>query len=125
MSGWTIVDSKAISASAEVDIAPRRPDGELGPYTAIWVVMAAGDLFARSYRGAAGRWFRAVQRTHRGRIRAPDLERDVILEDIEVVYRRVRAAIDGAYRAKYGRSTYLDAMVTAEAAGTTLRILPG
>jgi hypothetical protein len=112
-----------MAGPAEVDIAPRRPDGELGPYTTVWVVLAAGDLFVRSYRGAEGRWYRAVQRTHIGRIRAPALERDVLLEDVEVTYPRVRGAVDDAYRAKYGRSPYVAAMVTAEAADTTLRIL--
>ena len=32
--------------------------------------------------------------------------------------------IDDAYRVKYGRSPYVDAMVSAEAAATTIRLLP-
>lgn len=35
-----------------------------------------------------------------------------------------QAAVDGAYRAKYGRSSYVDAMVTDAAAATTLRLVP-
>jgi hypothetical protein len=33
-------------------------------------------------------------------------------------------AVDDAYRAKYGRSSYVDAMVTADAAATMLRLVP-
>ena len=35
-----------------------------------------------------------------------------------------RAAVDDAYGAKYGNSSYVDAMVTPDAAATTLRVLP-
>jgi hypothetical protein len=35
-----------------------------------------------------------------------------------------QAAVDAAYHATYGRSSYVDAMVTAAATATTLRLAP-
>ena len=56
-----------------------------------------------------------------GRIRAGGIERDVSFEQADAVE---PAPIDDAYRAKYGRSPYVDAMVSAEAATTTIRLIP-
>jgi hypothetical protein len=33
-------------------------------------------------------------------------------------------AVDAAYRSKYGRWSYVDAMVSPDAAATTLRLVP-
>jgi len=59
--------------------------------------------------------------TGSGRIRAGGIERDVRFEQADVVEPTL---IDDAYRVKYGRSPYVDAMVSAEAAATTIRLLP-
>ena len=72
------------------------------------------------HRGPKGAWYRAAQRSRRGRIRAGDVERDVAFEDV----RDNTDAVDAAYRAKYGRSSYVDAMVTPDAVATTLRLVP-
>ena len=66
-------------------------------------------------------WYRAAQRSQRGRIRAGRMERDVTFEDAADVDPR---RVDAAYRAKYGRSGYVDAMVSTDAVGTTLRLGP-
>ncbi len=116
---WTPNELEAIGAADEMRIAPRRPDGTLTPCTTIWVVRVGDDLYVRSYRGPSGSWYRAAQLTGRGRISVGGVERDVTFER-----HGVEADVDQAYRAKYGRSTYVDAMLTAETAATTLRLVP-
>jgi hypothetical protein len=58
--------------------------------------------------------------------RVPDLEVDVDVDDVGAGNAGLRAGVDAAYRAKYGRygSASVDRMVTAEAAAATLRLTP-
>jgi hypothetical protein len=117
---WDSNELELIGAADEITIAPARDDGSLHAYTTIWVVRVGGDLYVRSYRGPTGSWFRAAQRSRHGRIQALGMERDVSFEPGE----GTNSDVDNAYRAKYGRSSYVDAMVTPAAVATTLRLVP-
>jgi hypothetical protein len=120
MSEWTSEQLDKIGAADELEIAAQRPDGSLRPYTTIWVVRAGGD----SYRGRGGAWFRSVLRRPEGRVRAAGVERDVTFTEVGD---EGRDAIDQAYREKYASryaSTYVDPMLTADAAAATLRLVP-
>src|SRR4029450_2357617 len=77
MLDWTAEELDTIGAADELEIAALRPDGTLRPATTIWVVRGGDDLYVRSYRGRAGRWFRSVLRRPEGRIRVGGLTRDV------------------------------------------------
>jgi len=101
MRNWTADDLDTIGATAEVDVAPLRPDGSLRPSTPIWIVRVGDDLYVRSYRGRRGSWFHHALQRHEGRIRAGALQRDVIFEEPDDADDR---AIDEAYQTKYGRS---------------------
>jgi hypothetical protein len=118
---WNPDDLELIGTADELVVAPSRVDGSLCSYTTIWVVHVGDDLFVRSYHGPGGRWYRAAQRSQRGRIRAGGAERDVSFADTGDID---RAAVDDAYRQKYGRSTYVDAIVTPAAAATTPQLTP-
>jgi hypothetical protein len=124
MSEWTSEQLDKIGAADELEIAALRPDGSLRPYTTIWVVRVGGDLYVRSYRGPGGAWFRSVLRRPEGRIRAAGVERDVTFTEVGD---EGHDAIDQAYREKYASryaSTYVDPMLTADAAAATLRLVP-
>ena len=120
-STWTGDELDTIGAASEIDIAPRRADATLGRFTTIWIVRVGDDLYVRSYRGPRGSWYRGAQRTHEGRLRANGNEHDIAFEQAPDAS---QAAVDGAYSAKYGRSSYVDAMVTDDAATTTMRLVP-
>src|SRR5437879_3782689 len=105
---WTSDDLKAIAAADEIEMAPRRPDGTLGRFTTIWIVRVGDDVYVRSYRGPSGSWYRAALRTRSGHLRAGGIERDVTFDE---EHGADPADVDHAYRAKYGRSSYVDAMV--------------
>jgi hypothetical protein len=118
---WTTEELHEIGAAAELSVAPLRPDGSVRPYTTIWVVRVGDHLYVRSYRGPSGSWYQAVISTGAGRIRAGGIERGVTFDQAPAVE---PSEIDDAHRTKYGRSPYVDAIVTPDAASTALRLTP-
>jgi hypothetical protein len=116
MTTWTTDELTTFGPADEIDVAPRRPDGTTRRATTIWIVRVGEDLYVRSYRGSDGAWYRTARRTGDGQVRATSNARDVRFEpagdDID------RAVIDDAYRRKYGRSSYVDAMVSPQAVAT-------
>src|SRR4051794_37243328 len=75
---WTGDKLTTIGRAEELGPASLREDGTLRPYVTIWVVRAGDELYVRSARGPANPWFGRALRNGTGRIRAGDLERDVI-----------------------------------------------
>ncbi|MFC1464695.1 MAG: DUF2255 family protein [Candidatus Brachytrichaceae bacterium NZ_4S206] len=123
MTTWTNEELDKIGNAEELEIAPRQRDGTLRKPLPIWVVHVGDGLYVRSYRGRAGAWFRAVQDTHEGHIRAGDVEKDVVFS--EETDPTINDRIDAAYRAKYGRyPQYVAPMVTPEVRMTTLKLMP-
>ena len=121
---WTAEERQLIGAARELQIARVRTDGTLRRWVPIWVVSAGGQVYVRTwYRRDTG-WFGQVLASHRARIRVPGLEADVAIEDVGEGSPELRADIDAAYRAKYGRDGGTERMVTDEAAAATLRLSP-
>jgi hypothetical protein len=99
-------------------------DGTLRRWVPIWVVSTGGQVYVRTwYRRETG-WFGQVLASHRARIRVPGLEADAAVKDVGESTPELRAGIDAAYSAKYGRHGGTERMVTDEAAAATLRISP-
>jgi hypothetical protein len=122
VTSWTSEELDWIGTAGELEIAPRRPDATLRRPVPIWVVRVGDDLYVRSWRGRAGRWYRAAQSRPEGHISAGGIDKDVALVDADA---DVNDAIDEAYRIKYGRyPSYVEPMVSADARATTLRLIP-
>ncbi|MGH3265158.1 MAG: DUF2255 family protein [Trebonia sp.] len=121
MTTWDHEDLEALAAAAEIDIAVPNSDGTVGRATTIWIVRVGDDIYVRSYRGPNGSWYGSARRAGHGTVRTDRLERAVTFD---ADHDTKPTVIDAAYRAKYGRSSYIDAMVTPGAAATTLRLLP-
>jgi hypothetical protein len=112
---WTPADLRLLDAARELEIAV---DGSRR-WVPIWVVCTGGQVYVRTwYTG----WFGAAVRAGRARVRVPGLEAEVAIEDLGAASPQATADVDAAYRTKYSGGT--DAMVTAEAAATTLRLDP-
>lgn len=97
---WAEDELSRIGRAEELRIASRRADGSLSPYVVIWAVVADGAVYARSAHGATNGWYRRALARGRGRIRAGDVERDVVFTPAA---NGPQAAIDTAYREKYAR----------------------
>jgi hypothetical protein len=114
---WAPDDLRLLDTAQELEIAV---DGSRR-WVPIWVVCAGGQVYVRTwYRRDTG-WFGAALRSRRARVRVPGLEADVTIEDIGAASTQVTADVDAAYRTKYANGG-TDAMVTAGAAATTLRL---
>lgn len=121
---WSPAELQGINAARELHIASRRADGTLRPWVPIWAVSTGGLVYVRTwYRRDTG-WFGHVLASRRARIRVPGLEADVTIEDVGAGTPELRAGVDAAYEAKYGRGGGTGQMVSAEAAAATLRLNP-
>src|SRR4051812_11638858 len=123
MSTWTNDELQRIADAEELEIAPVRCNGELRRATPIWVVRAREGLFAGGAWGPKRGCPGAARRSHRARIAAGGIERDVTVEDAD---RGVLDTVDAAYRDKYGRryAQIVDSITDAEHRATTLRLVP-
>ncbi|GLY43187.1 hypothetical protein Amsp01_092100 [Amycolatopsis sp. NBRC 101858] len=120
---WSSADLARLDVARELEIAVRQADGTLRRAVPVWVVCAGSHVYVRTwYRRDTG-WFGQALRTHRARIGVEGWEADVAIEDVGL---EDRAAVDAAYRVKYGRFGEGSAgdMVNDSAAATTLRLAP-
>jgi len=122
MSGWTSEDLDTFGTAEEVLVAAA-DDGGPGREVPIWVVRVGDDLYVRSFKGRAGRWYQHMARSHQGRIRVGEVERAVVADEPGTA---VNAEIDAVYAQKYAAhgDSLVRAMTTPEVTSTTLRLLP-
>ena len=99
-SSWTDEELRRVGDAVELDLASRRPDGELRSYTTMWVGRVGDDLYVRSAGGPNRPWYRHALAAGTGRIRAGGIEREVVFADADP---GVHDAIDRTYHAKYDR----------------------
>lgn len=117
---WSPDQLERLDVAHELEIAAQRPDGSLRDFTPIWVVRAGDEVFVRTWHARPTGWYGAATATGRARIRVPGLELDVQVARTALDR---RAAIDDAYRAKYGGGS-TGGMTTDESAATTLQLNP-
>jgi len=122
MKTWPGEELAQIGSTDDLHISPLREDGiTLGTPTWIWSVVVDGSLYVRPYHGPKSRWHQAAIRQGAGQIRAAGLTRQVRFEPAPD---EVNAKVDRAYRARYGDSPYLGAMIAPPARAATVKILP-
>ena len=122
MNAWTASELSRIDASEEVRLTPARPDGSMRRLVTVWVVREGDDVYVRSVGGREAGWFRGVQLTHEGQIRAGSLDKSVRFVETDQMSDR----IDDAYRAKYGRRYpgIVPSIVAPSARSATLKVVP-
>jgi hypothetical protein len=113
------LDSLAIAI--EIDMRTPRRDGSISSRP-IWVVVADGDAYVRSYRLERGAWYRRARADGQAAIALDGRILDVGVEpaaDVEVNRR-----VSDAYRTKYGMRSPgpTEEMVGPEVSATTLRL---
>ena len=123
MGAWPKDELRKIAEADDLHISPFRADGATyGTPTWIWSVAVDDALYVRGYNGQKSRWYQAAMSQKAGRITAAGMTRDVSFAGVDGP---VNDLVDEAYRAKYGTSSYLSAMISARARAATVRILPG
>ena len=123
MRSWTADELTRIGDATELELASRRPDGTLRPFTTMWVVRTGNDLYVRSAGGPGRPWYRYALASRVGRIRASGVERDV---GFDVATPEAPDPIDAAYHTKYDRyGTRVVGHVTGgDAHSVTIRLVP-
>jgi hypothetical protein len=122
-SGWAEDDLRRIGGADELQIASRRPDGNLRSFVTIWVVRIEDEIYVRSAHGPENPWYGRALASGHGRIRAGGVERDVRIVSAADAD---QAAVDAAYHSKYDRygARIVNSVVGPTAAGTTLKLIP-
>jgi hypothetical protein len=123
MTQWTSDQLDKIGRAEEVQIASVGRDGTLRKPVTVWAVRHGDDVYVRSVRGRNGHWYRGVQNTHQGRVRAGGVQQDITFVDAD---RDIDDEVDAAYRSKYRRyaGTILNSVLTPEARSTTIKLVP-
>ena len=123
MSFWTDNDLTNIANATVLELASRRRNGALRPYTTMWVVRVGDDLYIRSANGVNGRWYSRAKASGAGRIRAGGIERDVVFDEAAD---DVHAEIDSAYWSKYGRygESIVGTVTGPEREDVTIKLVP-
>jgi hypothetical protein len=123
MTVWKGDELAKIGATEEVQIASVGRDGALRKPVTVWAARHGNDPYVRSVGGRNGHWFRGVQETHEGRIRAGGVQQDVTFVDADY---DIEEEVDAAYRAKYRRyaGRILDSVLTPEARSATVKLVP-
>jgi hypothetical protein len=110
-----------LDAALEVEARTPRRDGSTSSRP-IWVVVADGDAYVRSYRGARGAWYRRAKADGALTLAVDGDEVHATVEPIddEEVNRRVSEAFRDKYGARSPGPT--ETMVNDEVSATTLRL---
>jgi hypothetical protein len=122
---WSAEQLARIGRADELRIAVQSLDGTLQRWVPIWVVCVGDQVYVRTWHRRDNGWFGHVLESRRARIRVPGLDATVTVQDVgKNDDAELRAGVDAAYRAKYGRygSTTVDRMVNDDAAATTLQL---
>ncbi|WP_428957142.1 DUF2255 family protein [Streptomyces sp. cg35] len=117
MAPWTPADLALLGRTDSLVLTA----GDVGhPGVETGMVLVHGQLYVRAFRGVGSGWYRAAHEHGHGRIRVGTVTRDVLLRTDEA---GPVAAIEAAYRAKYGSAA--SALVASTAArAATVRIDP-
>jgi hypothetical protein len=112
-----------LGRSDEVQIEPSG-EGQASKPVTIWVVVADGQVYVRSYRGEKGRWYQTLLRQpqgvlHVGRVRIP-FRAERVADPGNL------AKVNEAYQRKYGQKWPKETseMLLEAVIPTTLRLVP-
>lgn len=110
-----------VDVAKEVDIETRSEKGATHRVT-IWIVVVDGEVYVRSVRGPAGRWYRELLARKAGTLHVG--ARPVDVRPVEVRSTEEIDAVSAGFWRKYPRSASLFSMLRLATLHTTLRLEP-
>jgi hypothetical protein len=110
---------RLLGETREVDI---RTDKHPGSAVVIWVVVADGAVFVRSFRGVKGRWYRDLATGGPAALEVAG--RRLAVQAVPVTDPATIEQVSRGFLGKYAPSPYAQAMVQADILSTTLRLDP-
>jgi hypothetical protein len=111
-----------LAQTKEVVIETRLSSQARSRHTPIWVIVEENNVYVRSYRGQAGRWYQEITAFPFAVLHMngePLAVHAVLITDDATISRVSHALLQ-----KYPTSSYVDPMVRDEILGTTLRLEP-
>ena len=122
MTTWSKDELRKIAEADDLHISPFRADGvTYGTPTWIWSVAVDGDLYVRGYDGQDLSLVSGGGAAEGGADHCRRLTKEVAFEPVDGL---VNDRIDGAYRAKYRGSPYLNPMISARTRAATVKVMP-
>jgi hypothetical protein len=115
-------DADAVRLLGETHEVNIRTDRHPDTAVVIWVVVADGAAFVRSFRGAKGRWYRDLAAGGPATLEVAG--RALAVQAVPVSEPAAIEEVSRAFLAKYAPSPYAQAMVQADILSTTLRLDP-
>ena len=110
-----------LNSREEIDIETQSATGRTHR-TTIWVVVVDNNVYVRSVRGRAGRWYREITANPQGAIYIDG--RRIPVRAIPVSDPATIARVSNAYLQKYRNSPFANSIVREETLPTTLQLEP-
>lgn len=110
-----------LNSIEEIDIETQSATGRTHR-TTIWVVVVDNNVYVRSVRGRAGRWYREITANPQGAIYVDG--RRLSVRAIPITDPVTIARVSNAYLQKYRNSPFVNSIVGEETLPTTLRLEP-
>ena len=115
-------DAKTLSDLHEAHEVAIRTERHPDAAVVIWLAVADGEVFVRSFRGAKGRWYRDLAAGGPATLELGD--RRLPVQAVPASDAAAIARASREYLRKYGSSSYAQAMVKPDTLSTTLRLEP-
>jgi hypothetical protein len=115
-------DADTLRALRDTEEVTIRTDKHPQTAVVIWVVVADGEVFVRSVRGAKGRWYRDLAAGGSATLEVAG--RRLAVQATPATDQASIARASREYLSKYQSSPYAQSVVRAEVLPTTLRLEP-
>ncbi|MGO8949506.1 MAG: nitroreductase/quinone reductase family protein [Ktedonobacterales bacterium] len=112
-----------LAQTQEIQIETRQPGANASAHrTTIWVVVVSDDVFVRSVRGSAGRWYQEITANPTATVHINGQQ--ILVRAVPVTDGATNARVSDEYRRKYRNDSSLPSMVRDEILPMTLRLEP-
>ena len=116
---WTTEEIADFRTTENLPIRTAGRADHLRGRTLVWVVTHDDSVYVRSYRGVSGAWYRRALVSPAGEVTVMGTGVPVLCEPAGA---ENAEEVSDAYRAKYGRFSYVSSIVTELAVAATMRL---